>query len=137
MRWKAQFELETRSVYKIGYGRRHGNRRYMCVRSGRYHPVPDEERQRRPRAHRAIKLGFNCTATMFCKFPDSGGVRVVVHPFHYGHQVGDVRLPGMKPEGAPGEWGRSGRDGRRGGRQTPSIASNGLYLARLTHWGCD
>ncbi|KAF0312132.1 hypothetical protein FJT64_017123 [Amphibalanus amphitrite] len=103
MRWKAQFELDTHSVYKIGYGRRHGHRRYMCVRSGRYKPVPDELRQRRPRRHRTIKMGFNCTATMMCKFPETGGVRVVVHPFHYGHAIGDVELPGLKPENAPGE----------------------------------
>ncbi|XP_043202442.1 uncharacterized protein LOC122370684 isoform X2 [Amphibalanus amphitrite] len=104
MRWKAQFELDTHSVYKIGYGRRHGHRRYMCVRSGRYKPVPDELRQRRPRRHRTIKMGFNCTATMMCKFPETGGVRVVVHPFHYGHAIGDVELPGLKPENAPDNW---------------------------------
>ena len=103
MRWKAQFELETGSVYKIGYGRRHGHRRYMCVRSGRYKPVPEERRQRRPRRNGTIKLGFNCTATMMCRFKEAGGVRVVVHPFHYGHEVGDVKLPGLKPEDAPGE----------------------------------
>ena len=103
MRWKAQYELETHSVYKIGYGRRQGHRRYMCIRSGRYKPVADESRQRKPRVNGSIKMGFNCTATMKCTFPETGGVTVVVHPFHYGHKIGDRRLPGMKPEGAPGE----------------------------------
>ena len=118
LRWKAQFELETRSVYKIGYGRRNGNRRYMCIRSGRYTPVPDEIRQRRPRENRTIKLGFNCTATMLCKFPATGGVRVEVYPFHYGHSAGDIRLPGMKPEGAPGEarWNQRPALGKAGSR---------------------
>ena len=103
MRWKAQYELETSSVYKIGYGRRQGQRRYMCVRSGHYKPVPDEMRQRKRRKNGTIKLGFNCTATMICKLPETGGVQVMVHPFHYGHKVGDVPLPGMKPADAPGE----------------------------------
>ncbi|XP_037072553.1 uncharacterized protein LOC119093669 [Pollicipes pollicipes] len=129
LRWKANFERETGAVYKIGYGRRHGLHRYMCSRSGRYKPVPDDLRQRRRKQYVTIKIGFNCTSTMVCSFPEAGGISVLVYPFHYGHTLGDLPLPGMKPEGAPADWMRRDTRKRRMFKKTHAIEADGSSAA--------
>lgn len=96
MRWKENYEIETRSCFYHRKTETRNGRKveyWYCNRSGIYQSASQGNRRRKLKAQGILKINNNCTSSITLTINvNEGTVQAIIYHTHYGHEAELVHL---------------------------------------------